>query len=90
MGMGALATIAIQKPVNLSIVVMDNGHYGETGMQISHSGRGIQLDQVANACGFDWSSKIESMAEVEELRQRIHNHDSLNFAAVKNRYEGSP
>ena len=33
MGVGALATIAVQKPGNLSIVVLDNEHYGETGMQ---------------------------------------------------------
>ncbi len=40
MGMGALATIGIKKPANLAIVVFDNGHYGETGMQPSHTTRG--------------------------------------------------
>ena len=33
MGIGALATIAAQKPNNLSIIVLDNEHFGETGMQ---------------------------------------------------------
>ncbi len=33
MGIGALATVAAQKPNNLSIVVLDNEHFGETGMQ---------------------------------------------------------
>src|SRR3954452_10000919 len=32
MGIGALATIAVQRPENLSVVVLDNEHYGETGM----------------------------------------------------------
>lgn len=83
MGIGALATIAVQRPANLSIVVLDNGHYGETGMQISHAGKGIQLDKIAQACDFDWATRIEDMDGVEKLRQRIHNQESLNFAVVK-------
>ena len=83
MGMGALATIAVQRPKNLSIVVLDNGHYGETGMQQSHAGKGIQLDKMAQACGFDWSSQVEDMNAVSELRQRIHQVESLNFATIK-------
>ena len=47
MGFGALATIALRKPPNLTIAVLDNGHFGETGMQESHAGRGIDLDRVA-------------------------------------------
>ena len=43
MGLGGLATIAIAAPANLVIVVLDNGHYGETGMQRSHTGLGIDL-----------------------------------------------
>ena len=37
MGLGALATIGVQRPPNLAIAVFDNGHYGETGMQASHT-----------------------------------------------------
>ena len=83
MGLGALATIAVQKPNNLSIVVLDNGHYGETGMQLSHAGKGIQLHKVAQACGFDWSAEVQTMDAVREYRQRIHAVESLNFATVK-------
>jgi len=83
MGLGALATIAVQLPPNLSIVVLDNGHYGETGMQLSHAGKGIELSKIAAACGFDWSACIETMADVENFRLRIHAKESLNFAAIK-------
>ena len=83
MGIGALATIAVQRPTNLSILVLDNGHYGETGMQQSHAGKGIQLEKIAQACGFDWSSQVEDMSAVSELRQRIHEVESLNFATIK-------
>jgi pyruvate/2-oxoacid:ferredoxin oxidoreductase beta subunit len=37
MELGALATIAVQRPANLSVVVLDNGLYGETGAQRSHT-----------------------------------------------------
>jgi thiamine pyrophosphate-dependent acetolactate synthase large subunit-like protein len=38
MGLGSLATIGVQQPKNLAVIVFDNGHYGETGMQASHTG----------------------------------------------------
>jgi thiamine pyrophosphate-dependent acetolactate synthase large subunit-like protein len=40
MAFGSLATIAVTKARNLVIAVIDNGHFGETGMQTSHTGRG--------------------------------------------------
>ena len=40
MGMGSLATIGLQKPPNLSIAVLDNEAYGETGGQTSHTAVG--------------------------------------------------
>ena len=52
MGLGALATISAEKPKNLGIVVIDNEHYGETGMQPTHTGRGIDLAKLAAAAGF--------------------------------------
>src|SRR3979409_1496634 len=41
MGMGSLATIGAQRPRNLSVVVLDNERYGETGMQVSHTAFGV-------------------------------------------------
>src|SRR5260370_31428657 len=49
MGLGGLATIGVAKPKNLSIVVVDNGHFGETGMQRSAPGGGPDLPPVASA-----------------------------------------
>ena len=52
MGLGGLATIAVARPKNLDVVVIDNGRYGETGMQLSHTGFTIDLARIATACGF--------------------------------------
>ena len=84
MGLGGLATIAVKKPANLSIVVLDNGHYGETGMQTSHTGYGLKLPEVATACGFAESIEIEEMPGVERLRAQLHgNAPGPRFASVR-------
>ena len=67
MAFGSLATIAVAKPHNLDIIVIDNQHFGETGMQESHTGRGIELSAVAGVCGFGQTATLTRMEEVEAL-----------------------
>ena len=43
MSVGALATIAVEKPPNLTIAVLDNERFGETGMQKTHTAFGVDL-----------------------------------------------
>lgn len=71
MAFGGLATIAVARPRNLAIIVLDNHHYGETGMQTSHTGHGIDLAKVAAACGFAATGTMHQMAEVEELAKTL-------------------
>ena len=72
MAFGALATIAVAKPKNLDIVVIDNQHFGETGMQSSHTGHGVDLAKVASVCGFATARTLTGMAEVEALAGTLH------------------
>lgn len=67
MAFGALATIAVGKPSNLDIVVLDNQHFGETGMQDSHTGMGINIADVASAAGFSQTATLHTLQEVDEL-----------------------
>lgn len=83
MGLGALATIAVQAPPNLTIAVLDNGHFGETGMQVSHAGRGINLDRVAESCGFARTAEIREVAQVEELRANLGARRGPTLATIK-------
>ena len=71
MGLGGLATIAVARPKNLTIVVIDNGRYGETGMQLSHTGHGIDLAKVAAACGFATTATLRTGVEVETLGKSL-------------------
>lgn len=78
MGLGSLATIGVQQPQNLSIVVIDNERYGETGMQATHTASGIDLSAVARACRLN-----ACPSGLEDLRKAIHSQPGPNFAVVK-------
>ena len=90
MGLGALATIGVQRPTNLSVVVIDNGRYGETGMQETHTAHGFDLAAVARAAGFADARTVRATGELEALRAAIHAHPGPNFATVKVRAEKLP
>lgn len=90
MGMSGLATIATRKPANLTIAILDNGHFGETGMQVSHAGLGVNLDRVAQACGFGWTREIRDMAGVDDLRTRLSSRDGVKLATIKVKAENPP
>ena len=62
MGLGSLATVALQRPPNLAIVALDNGRYGETGMQPSHTAGPTRLAAVASACGIAATYDVETDA----------------------------
>ena len=67
MAFGSLATISVAKPSNLDVIIIDNQHFGETGMQQSHTGMGIDLAKIAHTCGFIQTATLNTMAEVERL-----------------------
>jgi thiamine pyrophosphate-dependent acetolactate synthase large subunit-like protein len=90
MGLGALATIGIQGPENLTIVVLDNGRYGETGMQESHTAFGVDLARIADACGFPWAETVTSADELTGLRHAVQARPGPNFAVVKVMVEKPP
>jgi thiamine pyrophosphate-dependent acetolactate synthase large subunit-like protein len=71
MAFGSLATIAVAAPRNLDIIVLDNQHFGETGMQTSHTGHGIALHRIAEAAGFAETGECRTLAEVDDLVERL-------------------
>ena len=74
MGVGSLATIGVQQPPNLAVVVFDNGHYGETGMQPSHTSTGAaDLVAIARGCGIATALDVADEAGLTELAARLKN-----------------
>jgi thiamine pyrophosphate-dependent acetolactate synthase large subunit-like protein len=91
MGLGGLATIAVSNPDNLVVIVIDNNHFGETGMQMSHTGHGLDLATVAQSCGFAEARTVRDMAGVEEVARALHSLSSgARFYAIKVKPENPP
>ncbi|MGI9421610.1 MAG: thiamine pyrophosphate-dependent enzyme [Hyphomicrobiaceae bacterium] len=82
MGLYALATVGWRSPKNLAIVCLDNGRFGETGGQISHTGQNLDLHAVAIGAGIPVAIKIDSETGIEELRQLIDRRDGPVFGHV--------
>ena len=83
MGIGALATIAVQAPPNLSILVQDNEHYGETGGQETATRHGVDLVAMAKGAGIRDARLITTMDQVAPFRAAAHAKAGLVFAVAK-------
>ena len=83
MNIGSLASIAVEVPKNLTIAVLDNERFGETGMQKTPTASGVDLAAIATACGIRTSRIVRTMAEVTELRDLAHEGRGTAFAQIK-------
>jgi thiamine pyrophosphate-dependent acetolactate synthase large subunit-like protein len=83
MGLGSLATIGADRTPNLSIVVLDNEHYGETGMQASHTARGIDLAGIARAAAFSSVTTIYTREELDAWVPAIYEGRGPVLGVVK-------
>lgn len=83
MGLGSLATIGIKQPPNLAVVVFDNGHYGETGMQPSHTHKGgVDLLGVARSCGIATCLDVADETALADLAARLRTPEGPLFARL--------
>ncbi len=90
MGLGALATIAVQQPANLALVVLDNERYGETGMQATHTAGPTDLGAVAAGAGIPVAGDVTDETELEAALPRIRSEPGPVFFNIKVRAEDLP
>jgi thiamine pyrophosphate-dependent acetolactate synthase large subunit-like protein len=90
MGIGGLATIGVKQPSNLAIVVLDNAHYGETGMQPSHTQSGIDLVAVALACRFKQARSVSRIEEAAGVRKLLHTGEGPVLVNARIKEEDVP
>ena len=93
MSMGSLATVATQQPKNLAIVVLDNGKFGETGNQATHtsppgigptdSGAGTDLAMIARGCGIADCATIWDDKDVAQFVSDARSKPGPVFRLVK-------
>ena len=83
MGLGSLATIAVKRPPNLVILVQDNEHYGETGMQETHTRHGVDLVAMARGAGFPRTMLVTTPDQVAGLRTAVYSGGGALVALAK-------
>jgi thiamine pyrophosphate-dependent acetolactate synthase large subunit-like protein len=90
MGLGSLATIGVKQPNNLIIVVLDNGRYGETGMQPSHTDAGVDFAATALACRFRKALTVTHLEEADAVRTLLHSGEGPILVNAKIRPDDVP
>ncbi len=90
MGLGAFASIAVQAPVNLALVVLDNERYGETGMQATHTAGTTDLAAVAVGAGIPVVGNVTDESQLEAALPRIRSEPGPVFFNIKIRAEELP
>ncbi len=90
MNVGTLATISVLNPSNLSIVCVDNGHYGETGYQKSHTSRGVDLEQIAIGAGIKMTCTIEDEEDLAAGSRLLRETNGTSFVLLRVSPEAPP
>jgi phosphonopyruvate decarboxylase len=83
MNLGALATIAVLNPPNLAIVCVDNGHYGETGYQKSHTSLGVDLEKIAAGSGVRVTRTVNTEAEIADAGRLLREGNAARFVLLR-------
>ena len=83
MNVGALATVAVMRPPNLAMVCVDNGHYGETGGQRSHTSLGVDLEAMAAGAGIPATRTVWKESEIEAASRLLRESNGPAFVVLK-------
>jgi phosphonopyruvate decarboxylase len=83
MNLGSLATIAVLNPPNLSILCVDNGHYGETGYQKSHTSLGVDLETVAQGSGIKSTRTVQTEDEIADGARLLRESNGTCFVLLR-------
>ncbi|HXY98476.1 MAG TPA: thiamine pyrophosphate-dependent enzyme [Stellaceae bacterium] len=83
MNVGALATIAVLDPHNLALICVDNGHYGETGYQKSHTSLGVDLEKMAQGAGIKRTRTVARADEIADGARLIRDGNGTAFVLLR-------
>src|SRR5437763_12722380 len=83
MNLGALATIAVLDPANLAILCVDNGHYGETGWQKSHTSLGTDLEKIAIGAGIKRTRTVAADSDIADGARLLREGNGTAFVLLR-------
>lgn len=90
MNVGSLATVSVLNPPNLSILCVDNGHYGETGYQKSHTSLGVDLEQMAIGAGIKTTMTVEREDQIAAGARMLRESNGSCFVLLRVKPEDGP
>ena len=90
MNIGSLATASILNPPNLRILCVDNGHYGETGYQLSHTSLGVDLEQMAIGAGIKSTMTVETQDQLASGARMLRESNGTCFVLLRVKPEDGP
>ena len=90
MNVGTLATVAVMNPPNLAIVCVDNGRYGETGWQKSHTSLGVDLEQMASGAGIRSTRLVTRPEQIPEASKLVRDGNGTSFVLMRVKPTESP
>ena len=83
MGLTGLSAVGNSPARNVAILVMDNGHYSETGGQPTHTSGQTNLAGVADKCGFRKTLEITRMSELTEAKKLLLDEEGPVVVVAK-------
>jgi phosphonopyruvate decarboxylase len=90
MNIGALATIAVLNPANLAILCVDNGHYGETGYQKSHTSLGVDLEKIATGSGIKRARTVATEGDIAGGARLLREGNGTAFVVLRVKPDDPP
>ncbi len=83
MGLGALSAAGNAPVRNLAVLVLDNGHYSETGGQPTHTSGSTDIAGVAAQCGFKVTRSISNIDAIGEAKSALLGGDGPVMIVAK-------
>ena len=68
MNSSSLSTVGFGQPNNLSLLCVDNGTYGETGNQLTHTANNADLEIIANGAGIEKTMTVRPKPTTKQRR----------------------
>lgn len=83
MNVSSLATIGHMRPHNLSMLCIDNGRYGETGNQQSHTHQTADLAMIARGSGIETTLTVRSATEFPQAARLLRSQTGPSFVVLR-------
>lgn len=90
MGIGSLAVVANQAPTNLSILVLDNESFGETGKQTGLTAGPTDIESISRGSGISQTCTVRERREIADLAQFLFHQTGPLLAVAKIAHKDAP